>query len=129
LHDPPGSTDSSGTNTDSRRLAPERVARKGLARTGRIIPLPKGRFASHAREKGGRSRPAPLQTTRHVCRTGRAGLSQPSSLPTATRYRPRCPGSARPIRCLVPSATPRGRGGRWGPGRRCRCTCPWRGRS
>lgn len=45
--------------------------------------------------------------------------------PAPARYRPRCPGSATPIRCPVPSAIAQGPGGRWGPGRRCRCTCPW----
>ena len=59
----------------------------------------------------------------------RAAVSRPFSSPIAARYRPRYPGSAIAIRCPVPSATRPDPDGRWGPGRRCRCTCPWRERS
>ena len=58
-----------------------------------------------------------------------AAVSRPFSSPIAARYRPRYPGSATAIRCPVPSATRPDPDGRWGPGRRCRCTCPWRERS
>src|SRR5690606_11845573 len=53
----------------------------------------------------------------------------PSTSPASARYRPRYRGSATPTRSPRPSATAPGPGDRSGPGRRCRRTCPWRGRS
>ena len=56
-------------------------------------------------------------------------VSRPFSWPAAARCRRRYPGSATAIRYLVPSAIRPGRGGRWDPDRKCRCTCLWRVRS
>jgi hypothetical protein len=50
------------------------------------------------------------------------------TLPAPSRSRRPSPGSARSTRCPRRPARPRSRGGRWGPGRRCRRTCRPSGR-
>ncbi len=80
--------------------------------------------ASHARP----STPLRYAQDERISRP-KARLNPPSSSPAATRYPPPYPGLATATRSPVPSATRRDPGDRWVPGRRCRCTCPWRGQS
>ena len=65
------------------------------------------------------------RTTRRRPPSRRRGLSPSVTPPSpgAARCRPRCRGSATSTRCPARPATRRNRGGRWGPGRRCRRTC------